>query len=148
MRPAKREAAKATGIILPTGKDLERLQSLCALAKAHARAKTVGALTVPGTRKPRPPRKPNIDHTYKKLEARFEMMIELETRWRVAELGVPYTDEIARRFAHFRFDSDHRRKLEALQLRGEQAREELRARAAQLSLPLMGGAGPPAPSAI
>jgi hypothetical protein len=32
----------------------------------------------------------------------------------MGELGVPYTEKLGDRFAHFRFDSDHRRKLEQL----------------------------------
>jgi hypothetical protein len=41
-------------------------------------------------------------------------MIELEVRWRMGELGVPYTEKLGERFKPFRFDSDHRRKLEQL----------------------------------
>jgi len=111
----KRKAKSAARAVpVPRGPELKRLESLCAYAKAHARAKAAGALGAPRPRKPARPRTLTPENVRANVEKRLEMLVELEVRWRLAELGIPYTDGRVKRFQPFRFDSDHRRRLETL----------------------------------
>ena len=128
MARMKRQAKpKAREPRMPSDMELRRLKVFADYARARARAKADGVLDgdLPPELRVHRPSARDDEAERRQLEARIEFMIELEVRWRMAELGVPYTDEVAKRFEPFRFASDHRRKLEALE--GARAEERRRA---------------------
>ena len=133
MARVKRKAKAAKAPRVPSDIELRRLKILSDYARARAAALDQGLLDgrLPPELRVRRPPKPDDAATRAGVERRVETMIELETRWRVAQLGVPYTDEIAARFEHFRIDSDHRRALETRHMLEEKRKRRERAAAAR-----------------
>jgi hypothetical protein len=114
---------------LPRGIGIRRLQSLSALARAFENARRLGALGVKRERGPKRPRTQSDQDIIKKTEQRIDLMIELELQWRLQQLGVTPADASAPRFKPFRFDSDHRRLLEARHMHAENERRRAAAKA-------------------
>ena len=109
-RPRKHKPETAP---IPSGRVLRKLDALCALGKAHARAKAAGvAGTRNGARK-KHARMPSHDAAVEEWQKRVNFLIELETRWRLRQLGVPYTKDMLTRFPEFDMASKHRMEIEA-----------------------------------
>lgn len=112
------------------------MEALCALGKAHARAKALGVFGIRSrTRHNRVPRLTYLQETLK-ARKHINWMIELETRWRLRQLGVPYTDDMRTRFPPFDMASKHRMEIETEHNREEDERrtvERERKRAEELA---------------
>jgi hypothetical protein len=118
-------AARAEPLPIPNGRALKRLDALYQLAKAQEHAKAVGVMGTRAQRK-KSLQAPSREEVIAKWNARVSFLIELEVRWRMRQLGIPYTDEMAKRFPPFDMRSKHRMDIEA-----EHTREHVKRMKAQ-----------------